>query len=112
MRKDTCGVSALCTDGRTGSEPGEKAEMLNDQFRSVFTHEDTSPIPDLGTSPYPQMTVIEVGEAGLRKLLSQVDAKKASGPDKIPPFVLKTCAEEIAQMLHHPAVTRHRKCTR
>ena len=99
MRKDTCGVSTLCTDGKTGSEPREKAEMLNAQFSSVFTREDTTNIPDLGKSPYPQMPTIDVGEAGVRKLLSQVNAKKACGSDRIPPILLKTCADEIAPML-------------
>ena len=37
MRKDTCGVNTLIKDGKSGSEPADKAEMLNEQFSSVFT---------------------------------------------------------------------------
>ena len=48
MRKDTCGVSTLIKEGISGSEPADKARMLNEQFSSVFTHEDNSSIPDLG----------------------------------------------------------------
>ena len=32
-----------------------KAEILNKHFASVFTHDDNSPAPDLGSSPYPDL---------------------------------------------------------
>ena len=35
--------------------PVEKANILNEQFTSVFTVEDTNNIPGKGPSPYTQM---------------------------------------------------------
>ena len=98
-RKDTCGVSTLIKDGVSGSEPAHKARMLNEQFSSVFTKEDTNSIPDLGPSPYPEMAEIKIGEAGVRKLLKDLNSNKACGSDKIPATLLKCCADEIAPML-------------
>ena len=73
--------------------------MLNDQFSSVFTREDTASIPELGPSPFKEMPPIKVSEAGVLKLLKDLKTRKASGPDEIPAIMLKTCAEEIAPML-------------
>ena len=99
MRKNACGVSTLTSKGKTAVDPKDKAEMLNNQFSSVFTREDSSNVPDLGESPYPEMPSIIVGEPGVRKLLSQLKTNKASGADGIPAVVLKNCAAELAPML-------------
>ena len=53
-RQDNVGIGALknqTNDMVTDST--EKAEILNKQFKSVFTVEDTSTVPDKGTYPYP-----------------------------------------------------------
>ena len=55
LRRDMCGVSTLATDGRTGTDPKDKAEMLNGQFSSVFTREDRFNIPTMTTSPHLKM---------------------------------------------------------
>ena len=69
--EDTCGVGTL--------NKGNKAEMLNDQFSSVFTHEDTASIPELGPSPFKEMPSIKVSEAGVLKLSKDLKKRKASG---------------------------------
>ncbi|CAH1266723.1 NXPE2 [Branchiostoma lanceolatum] len=48
-----------------------KAEILSKQHDSVFTVEDLTTVPDLGTSPYPDMYMprVEVTLAGVQKLL-------------------------------------------
>ena len=56
LRKDNQGVSDLKVDGKLVSEDKQKAEALNDQFRSVFTEEGTGQIPNLGRSPFPDIT--------------------------------------------------------
>ena len=63
-------------EGIPGSEPAEKARMLNEQFSSVFTRKDINNM-DFGPSPFPKMSAIKMDEAVL----------------------LKTCAEEISPML-------------
>ena len=62
MRKNACGVSTLTSKGKTAVDPKDKAEMLNKQFSSVFTREESSNVPNLGESPYPEMPSIIVGE--------------------------------------------------
>ena len=98
-RKDTCGVATLVKDFKVATQPNEKAEMLNEQFSSVFTREESSSVPDLGPSPFEEMPPIKVGKAGVLKLLKNLKTRKASGPDKIPAILLKTCAEELTPIL-------------
>lgn len=76
-----------------------KAEILNDQFKSVFTEEDTSNVPSKGKSPYPDMPGITVREKGVRILLQKLRPDTATGPDSIPAYILKTAAVEIAPLL-------------
>ena len=61
----------------------EKAEILNKQLKSVFTVEDTSTVPDKGTSPYPSIPDINVTLDGVRNLLLKSDLNKSAGPDNI-----------------------------
>ena len=59
------------------------ASFLNQQFSSVFTTEDMSNIPDLGTSTIPLAPDIRVTENGVLTLLSNLNPNKATGPDEI-----------------------------
>ena len=68
--KESTGVSPLKNqDGFLKSDGSSKAEILNTQFKSVFTEEDLSNLPHKGESPYPNMDNIEVREKGVFKLL-------------------------------------------
>ena len=53
----------------------EKADILNKQFKSVFTAKDTS---TKGTSPYPSIPDIDVTLDGVKP-----DLNKSAGPDNI-----------------------------
>ena len=68
-----------------------KAEALNAQYQSVFTQEDTTNIPDKGASTCtcPSMPDITFMKDGTEKLLLNLNAGKASGPDNIPIRILK-----------------------
>ena len=81
------------------SDSTSKANILNDQFLSVFTKEDTSSLPDKGPSRYPNMPNIEVNWKGVHKLLKGLKPFKATGPDSIPAFILKAAAGELALIL-------------
>eukprot|EP00745_Piridium_sociabile_P022913 TRINITY_DN35723_c0_g2_i2.p1 TRINITY_DN35723_c0_g2~~TRINITY_DN35723_c0_g2_i2.p1 ORF type:complete len:257 (-),score=48.22 TRINITY_DN35723_c0_g2_i2:83-853(-) len=50
----------------------------------------------MGNSPYPAMAQIQVSEGGVLKLLRNLKISKATGPDSIPAFILKTAAVELA----------------
>ena len=99
LRRDTCGVSTLAADGRTGTDPKDKAEMLNMQFSSVFTREDRFNVPTMTTSPHPMMPLIHVGSQGVLKLLQQLNTGKACGGDDIPAILLKNWASELCSMM-------------
>ena len=98
-RCDNSGISPLKTDGVAHSDPATKAAILNDQFCSVFTEEETSSIPSLGNSPHPDVLSFTIGVEGVRKLLADLDPHKATGPDNIPTKFLKDNAEGLAPAL-------------
>ncbi|XP_048588419.1 uncharacterized protein LOC125572237 [Nematostella vectensis] len=56
-RRDTVGVAGLreTPDGNVITDSKTKAEILSNQFKSVFTVEDTSNLPVLPTSPFPDI---------------------------------------------------------
>ena len=77
----------------------DKAEALNCQFQSVFTHEDLTHLPSCNGPSHPVMPDISISVDGVLNLLKTLDTKKASGPDNISAHILKLCAGEIAPVL-------------
>ena len=99
-KQESSGVSPLRnSDGVIHSEADVKANILNKQFVSVFTKEDTANIPDKGPSPYSSMMNITIRSKGVEKLLSNLQPDKATGPDMIPARLLKQLSAEIAPAL-------------
>ncbi len=78
-------VSTLIADGETANTGWEKAEMLNRQFCSVFTREDTSSCPRMPLSPYPDMPAINISSHSVKKILQNLGGARALckvGPTK------------------------------
>ncbi|KAL8616823.1 hypothetical protein ACOMHN_017860 [Nucella lapillus] len=98
-RNDSTGVSPLKQNGLTFSKNKTKADILNEQFCSVFTKEDTVNIPQLDPGPHPTMPDVAISEQGVFLLLAKLNPRKASGPDGIPTILLKETAREIAPAL-------------
>ena len=92
-------IGALKSNGCIAETSHNKAEMLNEQFCSVFTNEDLSNIPTKGVSPYPSTPRIHVTLKGVSNSIKRLNVKKASGPDKIPIIVLKETENEISPIL-------------
>ena len=92
-KKDQTTISSLQTPD--GIAPLEKA---NNTFKSVFTSQDSSPLPTLPTSTYPSLPEINITEQDVFSLLSQIDPYKACRPDKIPARVL---ALKLTPMITH-----------
>jgi len=91
------------TENHVYTDSNAKAEALNNYFQSVFTKEDQTNIPSLDSNTedsIPDIPDIAFSVEGICQLLSELDTNKASGPDEIPPFVLKHCAEEILPVLN------------
>ena len=99
LKKDNTGVSALKENGKLHPDPTSKANILNRQYQSVFTHEDKTHIPTPDGLPFPSMPEITVNPAGVEKLLRQLNPSKASGPDNIPAKILKECSRELAPLI-------------
>ena len=96
---DNSGVAPPKRDGVAHSDSQVKANILNDQFSSVFTKEETSTIPSLGHSTHPDLARITVSEERVQKLLGGLEIHSAAGPDDIPARLLKECASELAPAL-------------
>ena len=73
---------------------------MNQYFYSVFTQDESTTPPEMGNILYPDMSTIEVDTAGIAKLLLEIDPYKATGPDKIPPRLLKELSYEISPCLN------------
>ena len=98
-RCESNGVSPLMKDGTLHGDSKTKAELLNSQFSSVFTTEDTTNFPDLGDSPYPTAPPIRVSEKGVVKLLHGLNPHKATGPDGLSTRFLKEMSAAVAPSL-------------
>ena len=94
-------MSPLKRDGTIYTSSKAKAQVLNDQFVSVFTKEPSDkPLPSKGASPYSSMPDIDIHCSGVLKLLKDLNPNKATGPDNLSAQFLKTHADILA-----PAIT-------
>ena len=99
-RQDNVGVTPLVINDDVVSDSREKANLLSNYFKSVFTKEDLQNMPPEATSPYADIPPIHFSTAGITKLLQKVNCKKANGPDGIPCYILKeAAAAELAPFL-------------
>ena len=74
----------------------DKANILQDQFTSVFTRETISNIPDLPKRTTSIIGNIRVAEEMVLKLLQHLNISKSVGPDGMHPKILKELAVFIA----------------
>ena len=98
-RQDNSGVSPFLKQGVLHMDNLSKAKILNDQFRSVFTREDTTNIPHPHNPAYKEIPDLHISQEGVEKLLRNVKASKASGPDWVPYRFLTELAPELAPIL-------------
>ena len=86
MDNESASTATLKINGKIINDPKEKADQLNKQLESVFTHK-TEVQPDLlpEASPYPVAPEVHIQEKGVRKMLEGLQPHKASGPDEIGP---------------------------
>eukprot|EP00795_Rhopilema_esculentum_P011257 gene11257-21446_t len=82
-RKDVLGVEVLRKEGK---------DITN-------ALENTRSTPSIGDHQLPTISNLEIESQGIAKLLSNLDPKKANGPDQIPTRVLKEAATELARIL-------------
>ena len=73
----------------------EQAEILQQQFCSVFTQEPEGEIPTLNLSSEKTISTMRFTEDQVLKLLTHLSVDKACGPDGLHPRLLKELANEI-----------------
>ena len=81
LKIDKIGIPSLLYENKLVSKPKQKAEALAQQYKSVFTTEDTSYIPSKGPSEHSEMPSIDITTNGVEKLLAGLNPRKAAGPD-------------------------------
>ena len=123
-RTDQQGIPPLKQNDNLHIETKDKADILNQQFQSVFT--PLAPlslkqlslmkvqdlVDDKVISPHavpedqrnstpimPSIKISDMSEAGIVNLLKNLKPKKAAGPDRIKPVVLQELREELAPIL-------------
>ena len=95
-KRDNIGVSPLFSNGKLESDSKTKADILLNQFSSVFTTDDSTDMPPVDKRVEESMKNIVIEVKGVEGLLKKINASKASGPDNIPNRILKECATELA----------------
>jgi hypothetical protein len=96
IRTDNSGVAPLKRNGILVKDTVDKADILNNQFQSVFTNETDTDIPDKGHSPHSKIPQINISSARVSKFLCILNPHKACGPDNIHGRVLKELNEQVA----------------
>ena len=88
IHRDNTGVAPLKHQNSLISNPHDKAKILDDQFYSVFTHEDLSDLSECADSAYSSIPDdISYSTDGILKLIKSLNVNKASGPDNISPIL-------------------------
>ena len=97
-RNEQSGVPSLEKGDEMFTDNLAKAEILNDQFSSVFTIDtsETESIPSLEGPSFTDMPPIQIEIDGASRLLQELDPHKVSGLDGISVRFLK----EMLSLLH------------
>ena len=98
-KQDNVGISPLKRDGVLFNDKIDTANILNDQFTSVFTQEDGNAIPTLKGDKFPSIDELTITYENIEKLLRDLKPNKASGPGCVPARFLKETATELAPAL-------------
>ena len=82
-------------NGTPQTSPKSKVSLLLDQFNSVFSTPTDTKI-EMKTPPAPTMDPFNISTEGVTKLMRNLSPFKSTGPDGIPPFILKELSNELA----------------
>ena len=81
------------------TDNSSKNEILNKQFKSVFTPPSLDETPKLPGQPFPPIKDLRTTEHGVYKLIDGINTSKSSGPNGIPGKLLQSLAKELAPVL-------------
>lgn len=96
QKSDKQGIPPLkSNNGSIAESDLSKAEALNEQFTSVFTHTEYFSVPFEKPSVN-KMDNITISSKGVENILHGLNTTKAMGPDNLHPKVLKELAPSLA----------------
>jgi hypothetical protein len=98
-RQESGGIAPLKKGTNLISDSKGKAELLLNQFKSIFTKPTNNDLPSTRIQSKNNIRPIIIDQKGLEKLLTNINLSKASGPDNIPNRILKECAIHLAPIL-------------
>ena len=99
-KTENLGIPARKVNNNLSTTNHDKANALNDHFKSVFTNEQL-PTPTKGPSPFPSIQTIEIGLNSIIKQLEALNPNKAPGPGEMPAKILKETAKEISPTMQY-----------
>ena len=105
QKTDSKEISCLKSNGINHTDPTIKANILNNQFQSVFTKLGPLKLRHLislilpRNLTFPIMPDIKVTVSGVSKQRSKLNPGKAAGPDNLTSRILKELHSEIAPIL-------------
>ena len=100
LRQENVGIGDLKNKNNIPvSDPVQKATLLHQQFDSVFSDPKPTIIPNLDPKDrQPDLEKITISRNGILKLLLNINANKANGPDDVPGKFLKLYAHDLADV--------------
>ena len=92
-------------DGNIKSNPKDIANLLQNQFSSVFSDPRKTNIKNASFAPptikHPfNDDMLDFTEQDIMKAIDEIKPNAASGPDEIPVILLKNCKESLAKPIH------------
>ena len=88
------------SEGRLSTDPQEMSDILQDQYKNVFSNPDEKTNINIETNnQYSGIDSIELTEDDFVKAINLVSSSAASGPDKFPISILKECKHQLAKPL-------------
>ena len=86
--------SALKSNGNVITDRLSKDEIINSQFKSVFSPHSGNIYPQLPGTQCLKIKPLHISENGVFMLLDRIDVSKSSGPYKLPGRLLQCLAKE------------------
>lgn len=93
-RKHNVGVGTLKTGNAEMTNSEQKAEVLSDQFASVFTYENLSTIPSMGPSMITDISPLKFEVSGITRLLRAHDCNYRESLDRLKKSKIRTIFQE------------------
>ena len=76
QKQETFGISALKSNSNVITDSLSKAEILNSQFKSVFTPQSGNTFPQLSGTQFPKIKSLHISENGVLAMMWKEDVRE------------------------------------